>query len=452
MNQKRAAADLRLKVAMPLVLFVTIAAVGLLNRSLVPMQLAMMVPILYGLVYFTAGAIAYRPRSSEAAPTALADAELPLVSIMIPAHNEETVIANTVTSMLRLDYPRFEVIVIDDHSSDRTSEIVRGFQGVKLVQRRNLPNRGKSEALNAGLEFCEGDVLCIFDADSEVAPDFLRKAVPHLVDNPEICGVQAQVRMYNRKENQLTASQDDEFAVFNEILQLGRTVLGGASALGGNGQLTKRSALMAVGGWNPGSLTEDLDLTMRLLLAGRGRIHHATEAIVWQEGVTTVGGLIRQRQRWAEGMLRTYGDFAAKVVSSKDLAPHVRLDAYYTLFSVFFPFLTLLGIIHQFLFAIPGLFLTTLPVLVGNTVSFLIIGGACSWSAMISWKRDRKIDVRPGLRYTLYILHWTPALMVALRNVFTDKAVVWEKTEHRGHAPVAAPAPATSVLATAGGD
>jgi 1,2-diacylglycerol 3-beta-glucosyltransferase len=345
------------------------------------------------------------------------------------------------------------VIVIDDHSSDRTSEIVRSFHGVKLVQRRNLPNRGKSEALNAGLEFAEGDVLCVFDADSEVAPDFLRKAVPHLVDNPEICGVQAQVRMYNHKENQLTASQDDEFALFNEILQLGRTALGGASALGGNGQLTKRSALVAVGGWNPGSLTEDLDLTMRLLLAGRGRIHHATEAIVWQEGVTTVKGLIRQRQRWAEGMLRTYGDFAAQIVTCKDLAPHIRLDAYYTLFSVFFPFLTLIGLIHQVLLAVPGVFVHTLPGVVGSAMSVAVLMGACGWSMMVSWKRDHKVDVLPGLRYTLYVLHWTPALLIALRNVFTDKAVVWEKTEHRGHAAaLPAPAASASVLAAVRGD
>lgn len=442
MIQSSAASALRLKVAMPLALFLSVAAVGLAHRSLIPMQLAMMVPILYGMVYFTAGALAYRPREAQAAVDTISDAELPMVSIMIPAHNEENVIAHTIANMQRLDYPRFEIVVIDDHSSDRTSEIVRQFPGVKLVQRRNLPNRGKSEALNAGLEFTEGDVLCVFDADSEVAPDFLRKSVPHMVDNPEICGVQAQVRMYNRKENQLTAAQDDEFAVFNEILQLGRTALGGASALGGNGQLTKRSALLAVGGWNPGSLTEDLDLTMRLLLAGRGRIHHATEAIVWQEGVTTTAGLVRQRQRWAEGMLRTYGDFAAEVVTSKELAPHVRMDAYYTLFSVFFPFLTLLGIAFQLLCYVPGFFTSSLPGVVGNTVSFMVLGGAMAWSAMISWKRDRKLDVLPGLRYTLYILHWTPALMIALRNVFTDKQVVWAKTEHRGqgHAPAGVPA------------
>ena len=246
--------------------------------------------------------------------------------------------------------------------------------------------------------------------------------------------------MYNKRENQLTAAQDDEFALFNEILQLGRTALGGASALGGNGQLTKRSALMAVGGWNAGSLTEDLDLTMRLLLAGRGRIFHATEAVVWQEGVPSVGGLVRQRQRWAEGMLRTYGDFAAQIVTAKDLTWHVRMDAYYTLFSVFFPFLTLLGIGFQILCSVPGLFTSTLPGIVGNTMSLAVFGGAMSWSAMISWKRDRQLNVLPGLRYTIYILHWTPALLVALRNVFTDKEVVWEKTEHRGQLarPVAA--------------
>ena len=81
---------------------------------------------------------------------------------------------------VRLDHQPIEltglkVVVIDDHSSDRTGAIARQY-AVEVVTRRNMPNRGKSEALNAGLEIARGDVICVFDADSEVAPDFLRRA------------------------------------------------------------------------------------------------------------------------------------------------------------------------------------------------------------------------------------------------------------------------------------
>ncbi|MEB3196367.1 MAG: glycosyltransferase [Candidatus Sericytochromatia bacterium] len=428
-------------VAIPLVAFAAIGALGFWFHSYAPLQLSTLLPVVYGLVVFSLGAWFYgRPAEAEAA-LAIDDSELPLVSVLIPAHNEEAVIANTLEHVLRLDYPRFEVLVIDDHSHDRTSEVVSQFPGVLLVQRRNLPNRGKSEALNAGLEFASGAVICVFDADTEMAPDFLRKAVAPLMNDPTVCGVQAQVRIYNRRENLLAHCQDDEFALFNEILQTGRTRLGLAAALGGNGQLTRRSAVEAVGGWNPGSLTEDLDLTMRLLLAGCGRIYHVTEAVVWQEGVTTMSGLIRQRQRWAEGMLRSYADYVAATVKSPQLTLGMRADAVYVLLSCFFPLMTVLGLMFQLASYVPGAITHALPYHFGDALSFVIIGFSVVWSLTISWKRERRLDVLPGLRYLVYLLHWVPALMVAVRNVLTDRKVVWAKTEHRGHVGAFAPRP-----------
>jgi 1,2-diacylglycerol 3-beta-glucosyltransferase len=447
MTHPRAPQALRLLVALPLALMVGLVAYVVASGDTSWLTIAMLTPLAYGFTVFSVGTWWYgRPDPSVALPEEGAF-EWPMVSIMVPAHNEEAVIGHTLSHLVRLDYPRFEIIVIDDHSHDRTSEVVQQFSGVKLVQRRNLPNRGKSEALNAGLEFASGEVLCVFDADSEVAPDFLRKAVAPLIDNPEYCGVQAQVRMYNRHENLLTQAQDDEFALYNEILQIARGRLGLASALGGNGQLTKRSAVEAVGGWNPGSLTEDLDLTMRLLLAGRGRIYHVTDAVVWQEGVTSLQGLIRQRQRWAEGMLRTYGDFIVSTLRSRELGSGLRFDAAYALVSCFFPLLTLAGFVVQAVGWVPGVLTQGLPAWVGNSVSLMLLTGGLGWSATVSWKRDRRIDVMPAFRYTVYILHWVPAVLIALRNVFSDRKVVWDKTEHRGQglalpalaAPVATP-------------
>lgn len=432
------------KALLPAAGLTAFAASGLVLRDLSMYQVATGLPLAYMLTYFSVGAVAYRakPRRDE---EVIPDEELPFVSILIPAHNEENVIAHTISHMLRLDYPHFEVVVIDDHSSDRTGDIVRQYP-VELVTRRNLPNRGKSEALNCGMEVARGDVICVFDADSEVAPDFLRHAVAPLVNDPEVCGVQAQVRMYNRKHNLLTQMQDDEFALYNEILQVGREALGGAAALGGNGQLTRRSSLKAVGGWSPHSLTEDLDLTVRLFLAGRGRISHCTQAIVWQEGVPTFKALLRQRTRWAEGMLRCYGDYAWAVLTSPEMSGKLRLDAFYALFSAFLPIMSLFGVLFSLLAVVPGFFQHVLPYNLGMEISASTLIAGCLWSLAVSFKRDRKLDVLPGLRYMVYILHWTPALFCALNNILRDQPVVWEKTEHLGHellgmAAMPAPAP-----------
>lgn len=98
----------------------------LVARDLMAFQLATLYSLAYASLVFTVGAIYYRPRA-KSNEEAIPEDELPFVSILIPAHNEENVIGHTISHMLRLDYPRFEVIVIDDHSSDRTSEIVRTY-------------------------------------------------------------------------------------------------------------------------------------------------------------------------------------------------------------------------------------------------------------------------------------------------------------------------------------
>lgn len=431
---------------MPVALVLALAIDGFAMHTLTYFQLAALIPLLYSVFVFSVGAIGYSPRPRG---ERLPDDELPLVSVLIPAHNEENVIAHTLQHMLKLDYPRYEIIVIDDHSSDRTGEILRQFP-VKVVTRRNLPNRGKSEALNAGLEVAEGDVLCVFDADTEVAPDFLRLAVAPLVQDPEICGVQAQVRMYNRGVNFLTAGQDDEFALYSEITQVGRERLRGAAALGGNGQLTRRSAIKALGGWSPSALTEDLDLTMRLFLAGRGRIAHCSEAIVWQEGVPGFGALIRQRTRWAEGMLRCWGEFAWPMLVSREVPLGLKLDSLYFLGSVFLPSFTVASLVFSVASFVPGLFTASLPDHVGDSISLTLLVFTCIWSLVISYKRDRRFDVLPGLRSMIYLLHWIPALTLAMRNVFLDAPVVWEKTEHRGQGLISTTMPAVVGTAAEG--
>jgi 1,2-diacylglycerol 3-beta-glucosyltransferase len=417
------------KMLPPIACFFGLLGLGYWGHTFTPLQLFSFGPFLYGLVVFSIGAYRYR----AGLPVRELHAEWPTVSVLIPAHNEESVIANTLKYVLGQDYPKMEVVVIDDHSTDATGQILEQFP-VRVVTRRNLPDRGKSEALNAGLEVVTGEIVCVFDADSEMAPDFLRRAVAPLVRDPSLAGVQAQVRMYNRHHNFLTAAQDDEFALYNEILQVGRMTVGGASALGGNGQLTRRRAVGNVGGWSPASLTEDLDLTVRLFLAGQGRIYHATDAIVWQEGVTTLPALVRQRTRWAEGMLRCYGEFAGALLRSPNVATILRWDAIYALLSAFLPLMPPL----MFVMGWMGFFAIDtaggLPHGLIQAQSLLVVFAACLWSGVVSWRRDRRIDIMPGLRYMVFIFHWVPAVALALKNILRAKPVVWQKTVHNGHA------------------
>jgi 1,2-diacylglycerol 3-beta-glucosyltransferase len=416
------------------------------TRDIATFQVVAAAPLAYALVYLACGAGAYRSAPTPAdAATDRASSDLPSVSVLVPAHDEENVIANTLRRVLALRYPRLEVIVIDDASTDRTGEIARRFP-VRVISRRDPLHRGKADALNAGLAASRGDVVCVFDADSEMAPDFLLHAVAPLAD-PRVCGVQGQVRMYNRERNALTRVQDDEFAIHIELLQLGRERLHGACALGGNGQLTRRSALEAVGGWSPSALTEDLDLTVRLYLAGCGRIVHATRAVVWQEAVPTVGALVRQRTRWAEGILRCFGEHAGALLRAGRMPFALRLDACVALFSVFLPILGATGILLGLFGSLPGLEVRGLPPGIAYGLTFLPLAAVAMGTVAVSWKRDRRVTLWPALLYVVYLLHWLPAFACALVNVARGPAAAWRKTAHAG--PARAPRAAFARLESA---
>lgn len=278
---------------------------GTLVRDFRPLEILMLLWSVYLFVVWMAGVFG-TPRFQYGAWR-----YRPFISILVPARNEEAVIEQTVRSLAKLAYHRdgrrnFEVIVIDDGSTDETPAILDRLQQelsvLRVVRRPREAGGGKAAALNEGLRYARGDVIGVFDADSRVKRHFLRYPLMYLAD-PRVAGVQTGVRMYNARDNLLTRLQDSEFAIFCGYFQKARALLGGFVGLGGNGQFVKREMLQAVGGWTVGSLTEDLDLSIRMLLAGY-RIAYCPEAAVRQEAVRTWRALFRQRSRWAQGNLQ----------------------------------------------------------------------------------------------------------------------------------------------------
>lgn len=184
---------------------------------------------------------------------------------------------------------------------------------------------------NEALALCKGDVMAVFDADASVAPDFLTKILPCLA--PENVGaVQAQKRMYEYQKGFLVDCQDTEYAL-DSYFQVSRDLIGGAVELRGNGQLVKRQALVDVGGWNNKAITDDLDLSMRLLV-NNWDITFSPDTVVWEEAVPTLKGLLRQRRRWAEGSIRRYLDYIFPLNSPTRLSLVERLDT--LVFTVYF--------------------------------------------------------------------------------------------------------------------
>jgi len=265
--------------------------------------------------------IAIWPRR-EAAPAPAAGSYRPFVSIIVPARNEQDVIADTVRCLCALDYPdaatgrpAFEVIVVDHRSTDRTAQVLeelRGEMTFAVVRPSVEDGVGKSVALNVGLAAARGEAICVFDADARVAPDFLSRLIPYLA-RPGVAGVQARKLVYDGRGSFLMRAQQDDYFVFQTLTQRSRHRFGGAVILTGNGLVTRRDALEAVGGWNEDALTEDIDLSVRYALRG-WTVHYCEDVVVWEEAVVTWRALIQQRTRWSEGSLGCLFEHAAALL------------------------------------------------------------------------------------------------------------------------------------------
>lgn len=197
----------------------------------------------------------------------------PPVSVLIPAHNEDVVIAATLDAMLALEYPadRLEIIVINDGSTDGTKRIVEEYaaRDARVVLFDVPPGeggKGKSRALNLGVGAARADIIAVYDADNTPAPDALRYLVAQLLLHPELGAVLGKFRTVNKKRNLLTRFINIETLSFQSILQAGRWQLLGIATLPGTNFVVRREIITALHGWDEDAITEDSELSIRIYL------------------------------------------------------------------------------------------------------------------------------------------------------------------------------------------
>ena len=281
--------------------------------------------VIYGL--YSIAATKYRKRKLKKHPIVINENYKPFVSIMIPAHNEEHVIANTVENILSLDYPNYEVIIIDDRSTDDTAkvldELADRHKNIKVLVRDKDAFPGKSAVLNDAMGIASGEAILVFDADATVQPDFLKILVP-LLEPADVGAVQARKIIRNKDYNLLTRCQNNEYTT-DAYLQGGRDAVKGAVELRGNGELIKRTAIEDIGGWNNYTITDDLDMSTRLHIKGWD-IRFCPDAVVYEEGIIYLFPLFRQRRRWLEGTIRRYLEYFGEAIRSKKMSLRARLD------------------------------------------------------------------------------------------------------------------------------
>ncbi|MXW41017.1 MAG: glycosyltransferase family 2 protein [Synechococcus sp. SB0668_bin_15] len=388
---------------------------------------AVVVAVLLGRHIFpTAG----RPPESDSSPAQA----LPLsttsspIDVLVAAKNEAAVIEQLVNNLLALRYgeEQPQLWIVDDGSVDGTGEILDHLQeqhsSLHVIHRSPEARGWKSGALNAVLPHLKGEWLLVLDADAQVDPELLERLNPLLKDSSR--ALQLRKAVHNADCNLLTRVQAVEMAV-DALIQQGRIAHQGCGELRGNGQFIPRQALLRCGGFNEATITDDLDLTMRL------QLHGVPVAVVWnppvaEEAVSSIGALWRQHQRWAEGGLQRFFDYWPALLGSR-LKPRLKRDVLaFFLLQYVQPLVMAGDVVGAVVWRSPPLAwpLTTMTLLFTVT-------------AMARCPRANSGPPVPAIRgFTVlmtlvYVLHWSLIIPLAtLRMALKPKHRVWDKTLH----------------------
>lgn len=224
----------------------------------------------------------------------------PAVSVLIPAYNEERTIAASLASVLASDYPRFEVIVIDDGSTDRTGVEVAGFVSDPRVKVLSQANGGKSSALNRGIAVASGDIILFTDADSLFERDTLRNGVAYFADARvgAVSGNDTPLHPRGAMQKMLVVTSH----IGTGFVRRALSVIGVLPIISGNLGLVRAEILRRVGGFRE-IWGEDLELTLRLHRAGV-RVVYGGATRVLAECPHTLAGLWKQRVRWMRSYIK----------------------------------------------------------------------------------------------------------------------------------------------------
>jgi biofilm PGA synthesis N-glycosyltransferase PgaC len=240
----------------------------------------------------------------------------PMVSVVIPAYCEEKIIAETLASATAIDYPNYEVVVVDDASGDRTREAVRPFvESGKARLIAKAMNEGKAMALNDAMPCLRGEIVLIMDADASPDPMILRWIVPHF-ESARVAAVTGNPRVSNR-ETFLAQLQVVEFTSIVSLLRRAQRIWGRILTMSGVVGAFRKSALLDVGLYSPEMATEDIEMTWALQRAHYD-VRYEPRALVWMRVPPTLAGLIRQRRRWALGLAQVLRRYARVPTSWRD--------------------------------------------------------------------------------------------------------------------------------------
>jgi poly-beta-1,6-N-acetyl-D-glucosamine synthase len=227
----------------------------------------------------------------------------PMVSIIVPVYNEGVSIKASLKALLKLDYPNYEIIVVDDGSSDQTYRLALDVSrnSKTIIRVLTQSNGGKADALNLGVSAAAGAIVVCVDGDSIVHPEALKPAVLHFRDE-RVGAVSGCVRVLNRSKL-LARLQALEYIAGNALPKRAQNLAGVVTVVPGPLGVFRKSAIAGVGGYDLDTFAEDFDISLKILAAG-WHVSYESTALVSTEVPETVNDLVKQRYRWTRGWVQ----------------------------------------------------------------------------------------------------------------------------------------------------
>jgi biofilm PGA synthesis N-glycosyltransferase PgaC len=372
-------------------------------------------PVFSAIIWLTTSLVYYlrkerMPEEKEAGFYALPDPP-PWVSVLIPTFCEEKVIEATIEGVLKLDYPNYEVVVVDDGSTDATVAKISPYVEsgrVRLI--RKTVNEGKAMALNDALLCLNGEIVLTIDADAIVDPQILRNIVPHF-SSSRVAAVTGNPRVDNR-ETLLSKIQLIEFTSIVGLLRRAQRVWGRIQTVSGVVVAFRKSALFDVGLFDPSMATEDIDMSWRLQKRFWD-IRYEPRGLVRMQVPETFRSYLKQRKRWAIGLGQVLRSHSGILLHKKNMRQWpVAYESILSLFWAFcFMILTPLWI-FSYSIGIPPVGAHPIPNFWG-----MMIATTCILQLTVGVLLDRHYDrsVVPYAAFTvLYpMLYWAITSVIA---------------------------------------
>ncbi len=371
-------------------------------------------------------------------PQDIIDSELPTISVLVPMHNEEKVASNILDLLVTTDFPksRLEIIPINDHSTDGTGEILNEYAlrypYIKPLHRSD-GKRGKPAALNDALKISEGEIVIVFDADY-LPPKGILRDIAISFNDPEVGAVMGRVVPENTPRNLLTRLIDLERSGGYQVDQQARYNLRLVTQYGGTVGGFRRDVVLSMGGFEPNILTEDTELTFKLLING-WKVVYANRAECYEEVPEEWGVRGRQIKRWARGHSQVMFKYLMPLIKTPHLSLTEKIDGLLLLFIYATPFILLTGIVDSMVLFFIGemqimqsiIILIFIPAYntFGNFAPFYQIAVA----SMLDGATNR-ILLLPFLFFNFLFNIWYVSLgfLDAVIDVITRRKTLWQKT------------------------